>query len=130
MKNIFGIALFILAVFVASCTNAQNSKTNLTAVQFEAKIKELPGAPIIDVRTPAEYAEGHIKNAKNIDWNGNSFDKQISKLDKSKPVLVYCLAGGRSAAAASKLRESGFKHVYELVGGMKEWRAAKLPEVK
>lgn len=130
MKNIFGIALIVLSVFLSNCSSAQNAKTSLTATEFNAKIKEIPNAPIIDVRTPAEYAEGHIKNAKNIDWNGNSFDKKTSKLDKSKPVFVYCLAGGRSAAAASKLRESGFKQVYELAGGMKEWRASKLPEVK
>jgi thioredoxin 1 len=132
MKNIlmYSATLFAFVLMSFNSAQAQNKKTNLTAIEFDKKIKALPKAIILDVRTASEFSEGHIKNAKNIDWNGSNFDKETSKLNKSKPILVYCLAGGRSAAAASKLREAGFKQVYELNGGMKEWRAAKLPEVK
>ena len=83
---------------------------------------------MLDVRTPAEYTQGHLSNARNIDWNGGEFEKSIAKLDKSKPVFVYCLSGGRSAAAASKMRSIGFREVYELSGGFAKWKAAKLPE--
>ena len=69
-----------------------------------------------------------MPNAKNIDWNGNDFQVQVSQLDKSKPVFVYCLSGGRSSSAAKQMRESGFKQVYELSGGIMKWRAADLPE--
>jgi thioredoxin len=55
-------------------------------------------------------------------------DKQVASFDKAKPVFVYCLSGGRSSAAASKLRASGFKTVYELNGGIMKWRGANLPE--
>jgi thioredoxin len=61
-------------------------------------------------------------------WNGTDFDKQISSLDKGKPVFVYCLSGGRSTSAAYKMREVGFKEVYELDGGIMKWRRDNLPE--
>jgi thioredoxin 1 len=75
------------------------------------------------VRTSDEFLGRHLQNAKNIDVGGGSFEQQIETLDKSKPVLVYCLSGGRSSSAASKMREAGFKEVYELDGG-----GANLPE--
>ncbi|MBL7892062.1 MAG: rhodanese-like domain-containing protein, partial [Bacteroidia bacterium] len=130
MKNRLIIGFAAISLLHNSCTSgqAQNSKTNLPAAEFAEKIKELPAAPIIDVRTPGEFSKGHLKNAKNIDWNGNDFEKQISIFDKSKPVFVYCLSGGRSAAAANLMRKQGFKEVYELDGGMMKWRGANLPE--
>ena len=68
--------------------------------------------------------------AKNFDWNGEHFEHQVMGLDKTKPVFVYCLKGGRSASAASRLRDMGFKEVYELEGGTSNWQAAKLPLTK
>jgi thioredoxin 1 len=128
-KNVI-IAFTFLLIFINSCQqgNSQTAKTSLTATEFDAKVKELATAPLIDVRTPDEYSKGHLANSKNIDWNGTSFDQEIQKLDKSKPVLVYCLSGGRSGAAAAKMRADGFKEVYELEGGIMKWRAAGLPE--
>lgn len=88
----------------------------------------MPAAPVIDVRTPEEFNNGHLRNAQNIDWNGSGFENGINQFDKTKPVFVYCLSGGRSHAAAEKMRSMGFKSVYELDGGMMKWRAANLPE--
>lgn len=130
MKNYLFITLSILLITINSCQNgnSQNTKTNLSATEFQAKIKELPAAPLIDVRTPDEFSKGHLVNAKNIDWNGTGFEAALNSLAKDKPVFVYCLSGGRSAAAAAKMRELGFKEVYELEGGIMKWRAANLPE--
>lgn len=120
----------LLTISLYACSTAQGQKTNalLSATKFAEKIKITDDKIIMDVRTPKEFNEGHIENAKNINWNAADFDSEISKLDKSKPVFVYCLAGGRSSLAANKLRSSGFKKVYELDGGMNKWRSAKLPE--
>ncbi len=130
MKKYIIIALTAFTIILNSCSTgqSQNSKTNLTAVEFAEKIKDLPNALIIDVRTPDEFSGGHLQNAQNIDISGNDFDKQIETLDKSKPVFVYCLSGGRSASAASTMRGAGFKEVYELDGGIMKWRGASLPE--
>lgn len=132
MKNSISIILLTLASFVISCTSAQTQSASmkLSAVQFSEKMKLFPDAPVVDVRTPGEFSQGHLVNALNYDWNGTSFDQQISLLDKSKPVFVYCASGNRSASAAAKMRADGFKEVYELDGGIRAWRAADLPETK
>jgi thioredoxin len=128
MRKLFSIIL--VAILFTRCTNGQNQNTNinLSATVFATKINELPTAPIIDVRTPDEFSKGHLINALNFDWNGSEFEKQIAPLDKSKPVFVYCLSGGRSSAAAQQMRSEGFKEVYELSGGIMKWRGANLPE--
>lgn len=66
----------------------------------------------------------------NFNWNGESFLNQIANIDKSQPVFVYCLSGGRSASAANKMRSLGFTKVFELDGGMMKWRASNFPETK
>ena len=110
-----------------SCSHSQ-TQNSLSAKAFTEKLKALPEAPVIDVRTAEEFSSGHLNNAVNYDWNGSQFEAQIKILDKSKPVFVYCLSGGRSAAAASKMRADGFTEVYELEGGMMKWRNENLPE--
>jgi rhodanese-related sulfurtransferase len=74
---------------------------NLTASEFLKKMESLPEPAFIDVRTPQEFEGGHLENAINYDWNRTGFQEQTSKLDKSAPVFVYCLSGGRSGAAAN-----------------------------
>lgn len=128
MKKSVLLLLFTTSNLLFSCSNGQTQNSKLTATDFAEKIKKEPSIPVVDVRTPEEFSKGHIQNAKNIDWNGNDFQIKISKLDKSKPVFIYCLSGGRSSAAASQMRSDGFKEVYELSGGIMKWRAADLPE--
>jgi thioredoxin 1 len=130
MKNYLFISISIITLLFSSCSNGQSQKykSNLSATEFSKKIADLPTVTIIDVRSSEEFEGGHIQNAQNFNWNGNDFDKQISTLDKSKPVLVYCLSGGRSSSAAKKMRNDGFKEVYELDGGMMQWRNSNLPE--
>lgn len=132
MKNIIRLLPLAAAIMLVSCSgNSQQTQSinyNLEAVAFAEKINEMPGAPVLDVRTPEEFVNGHLQNAVNVDWNSNSFENGIAALDKSKPVFVYCLSGGRSHSAAVKMRSSGFTSVYELDGGIIKWRAANLPE--
>ncbi len=130
MKKVILLYLLLTATVYSSCNGkqTQHDKTNLSALEFSEKIKELPTAEIIDVRTPDEFSKGHLINAKNINWNGADFEKQVAMLDKSKPVMVYCLSGGRSASAAQKMRAIGFTKVYEMDGGIMKWRREKLPE--
>jgi len=129
-KNILYLIAIIFLVSGATISSCQTSpgKTVLDPTSFDATIKSTANAVVIDVRTPEEYSKGHLQNAKNIDWNGANFDKQTESIDKTKPVFVYCLSGGRSSAAAAKMRSNGFTTVYELEGGIMKWRAANLPE--
>jgi rhodanese-related sulfurtransferase len=72
---------------------------------------------------------GHIPNAINIDVEGMTFDGDTSKLDKSATYAVYCQSGRRSAIAVGKLKDAGFKNLYNLTNGIQEWQAAGLPVV-
>ena len=77
---------------------------------------------VIDVRTPLEFSEAHIKDAINIDYFSKSFPATISKLNKQKTILVYCAAGGRSTSACTDFKTLGFKRVYNLIGGYDDWK--------
>jgi thioredoxin 1 len=128
MKRYFYTCLMSLILLGTACSQGQSQSTNLSASAFSEKIKELSNETVLDVRTPEEFAKGHLTDAKNINWKDTNFANRIEPIDKSKPVFVYCLSGMRSAAAATKMREMGFKEVYELDGGIMKWRAANLPE--
>ena len=122
-------ARFVLFILLLSSAAGAQNATTYSALDFSGKLEQDASAPLIDVRTPEEFEKGHLEKAVNYNWNGSDFDKQISQLDKSAPVYIYCLSGGRSTAAAKKMRQDGFTQVYELEGGIMKWRAANLPEV-
>ena len=84
----------------------------------------------IDVRTPQEYAGGHIGNAINIDFNSADFKEKINKLDKKARYIVYCRTGVRSAAASEVMAKLGFMDIYNMAGGVSAWEAAGLPIAK
>ena len=131
--NKINFILFVFAtIFISSCTNGQSNTgfTSVTPKEFSEKLAKTPDATLIDVRTPGEYAGGHLENALNIDWNGSNFGKQVAELDKTKPVYVYCLSGGRSKGAANFLKKEGFTDIVEMDGGMMKWRSEKMPETK
>jgi thioredoxin len=126
MKKLIHYSTLILLLFTTSCTKSQDFKI-VTVPEFNAALEKNPDVQLIDVRTPGEYAGGYIKNAQNFDWNGSDFDTKVAALDKTKPVLVYCLSGGRSKKAAAKLNSMGFQEVLELDGGYLAW-SKTLPE--
>ena len=89
---------------------------DVDSAAFISKLEETGGV-LVDVRTPEEYEHGFIEGAMNINFNGPDFETEISKLDKSTPTFVYCMAGGRSSQAMQKMNELGFEEVYNLLGG-------------
>tara|TARA_B100000287_G_scaffold169449_1_gene159845 strand:+ start:638 stop:1249 length:612 start_codon:yes stop_codon:yes gene_type:complete len=91
-------------------------------------IKKDKSAIIIDVRTPEEFNKGHLRNSLNVNWFDENFDENLKIFNKDLPVFVYCLSGGRSSKANEKIQSLGFENVYELDGGILEWRKNKLPE--
>jgi thioredoxin 1 len=122
MLSFLSIVFLFLSCSTSSTTlTAQTINKKVSKTEFAELIKK-NGAQLIDVRTPREFSNGFIEGAKNIDYNGDSFEKQMKKLDKTKPVLVYCAAGGRSENAAELLQEWGFKEVYDLEGGYNSWK--------
>lgn len=126
LKN---IVVSVFLVFLISCdsTGGKQDGDQLPAAVFFEKVQGKK-VQLLDVRSRGEFEKGHLEKAVNIDWDEPGFQQRTAALDKSRPVFVYCLSGGRSAAAAASMRQQGFKKVYEMPGGMMEWRAAKLPE--
>jgi phage shock protein E len=120
--------LFVIGGFInLSCSaNAQNK---VSAIDFEAKIKNQK-VQLIDVRTPAEFASGHLKNAKNINYASDNFPEEMSKLDHTKALYIYCAAGGRSSKAVPVLEQLGFKQIFDLEGGINAWKTAGKETVK
>ena len=130
MKKQISLLLFLITSLFYACSNGQNTGYALVdASAFNEKMKSSTDLTLLDVRTPEEFTAGHLPNATNIDWNGDQFNAATEKLDKNKPVFVYCMSGGRSNNAAQDLQKRGFKNVTELKGGILKWRAANLPEV-
>ncbi|HWS60581.1 MAG TPA: thioredoxin domain-containing protein [Flavobacterium sp.] len=118
--------LFILFISfsIFSCKGQTSKNINdLEPKAFSEKIKATSNAQIIDVRTPQEFAAGHIDNAMNIDILEDNFITNIEKLDKTKPVFVYCKTNNRSPIAAEKFQELGFATIYNLKGGLLKWDA-------
>lgn len=117
-KFILFLAIF-LGLICGSC--AQNIQFTSLSNQEFAKVIKQKKVQLVDVRTPAEYAQGHIPHAINIDVN-NNFNKQAeAKLDKKKPVAVYCAGGVRSKSAAYKLSKMEFGTIYNLKSGFDKW---------
>ena len=85
---------------------------------------------IIDVRTPEEYAGGHIEKAINLDYYSETFEDELNQLDKDKTYLIYCRSGNRSGKALDVMAEFGFREVYNMLGGIVQWEEVNLPTVK
>jgi len=126
MKTIIYLAFTVLLVAISCKTKVTNPETGATFKDVDvsaakAMIKSNKDLVILDVRTPEETAQGTIPNAIEIDYFDANFDEAIGKLDKSKPYLVYCRSGGRSAKASNKMIEAGFKDVTNMKGGYTAW---------
>ena len=89
--------------------------------------QENPEFVIIDVRTPEEFAEGHIEGAINIDFYSETFQDELDILDKNKTYLIYCRSGGRSGSALDIMEALNFREVYNMTGGIIQWKAEELP---
>jgi rhodanese-related sulfurtransferase len=120
MKKLLLLMSFFSSFYTASAQTS-DAISVLNKTQFAEAIQG-QNVVLIDVRTPEEFAQGAIKGAVNIDYfDQKVFIKQISTLDKNKPVYLYCRSGNRSMKAARQLESLGFDKVYDLAGGYMAW---------
>ncbi|MBP7513282.1 MAG: rhodanese-like domain-containing protein [Flavobacteriales bacterium] len=105
---------------------ARAQESRLDARSFKARLAE-KDVQLVDVRTPAEFAKGHIAGAVNNDWLEDGFLERAKTLDKSKPILLYCAAGGRSEEAMNALKGVGYTDVVDLEVGFNGWKQNNLP---
>ncbi len=127
MKLLSQFFILFISISIFSC-KGQNSESisNLSPKAFYEKLATSPNAQIIDVRTAKEFIAGHLDNAVNIDILEDDFVTNIEKLDKTKPVFVYCKTNSRSPHAADKFEELGFATIYNMKGGLLKWDAEGL----
>ena len=119
MRNFFLTLTIISLVF--NCNIPSNSSfQDINSDELELMINK-EDLILLDVRTTVEYSNGHLISAVNIDYYKDNFDDEIDKLDKLKPIVVYCKSGGRSSKSALKLVEKGFEKIYNLKGGFDQW---------
>lgn len=119
------ITMAICTTQLSGC-NSNDSIISISAAEFQKEMKA-DSVQILDVRTPAEYAGGHIDGAININVQSADFQNIADKtLSKNATILVYCRSGRRSLDAAGQLTELGYK-VINLKGGIIEWQDSNLP---
>ena len=94
-----------------------------------AELVDSPGVTLIDVRTLAEFASGHIADAINIDFQSADFSSRVAALPADGRYALYCRSGNRSGQARTQMLGSGFTHVSDLAGGIGAWTAAGKPLV-
>ena len=100
---------------------------NVDAPTAARWLAEHPDTVVLDVRTPDEYAEGHLAGARLLDFQEDDFAAKLGALDRSKTYLVHCAVGGRSSRARDLMAKDGFEHVLHLDGGIQAWIEAGLP---
>ena len=125
MKSLLFTVLLLLPTLMLAADPAKHVKAD-EAAEIIANGK----VAVIDVRTPDEFKEGHIKGAQNIDIMSKDFEAQLGKLDKTQPTLVHCQAGGRSTRALKVFEKLGFTNLIHLDDGFGGWEAAGKPVVK
>ena len=101
--------------------------TNAQALAMIGERSEDADFHIIDVRTPSEYASGHVAGAVNLDYNGGVFAASLDSLVADDTYLLICRSGGRSAGARDLMKNAGFTSVYNMIGGMNQWNADDYP---
>lgn len=123
--NKIAYTLLVFCGLLWSTAEAQVTE-RVNASRFKELVDQ-GNAIILDVRTPAEYSRGHIKGSTSIDVSDPNFASKVSFVQKDKTILLYCLSGSRSRAAASFMQTQGFKKIYELAHGLVEWNQLGYP---
>jgi rhodanese-related sulfurtransferase len=121
-KRRIKIFLFLIFLVNAGLLSAQDTTGKaISEIEFAQRMQKNKTV-VLDVRTPDEYKEGHLKNATNYNvLDSLAFEKQIATLPKNKKYLLYCRGGVRSGKALVLMQQKGFKHLYHLSGGISGW---------
>jgi rhodanese-related sulfurtransferase len=123
-------ALLGATALLAGCSSstASSAVSTVPPSEFVTAMGQ-PGTVIVDVRTPGEFAAGHVDGAVNIDVESADFGTQIAALPKDTTYAVYCRSGRRSAIAVDQMADAGFTSVVNLDGGVADLQAAGAPIV-
>lgn len=125
------VILLIMIILCFGCKKEESKATvstiEMISAEEMANMEDMASVQLVDVRTVEEFVSGHIKGAQNIVYLSDTWSTEIEKLNKEEPVYVYCAKGGRSAKCAQLLADAGFKKIYDLEGGIGQWKQAGKP---
>lgn len=121
------LLVLLFSITLIGCISKKEQKQLLSPTEFNQK-KE--SHLLIDVRTPMEFEESHLKNAINIDYFDKQFYEKVKNFDKNKPIFIYCRTGRKSGEISEKLIKKGFTKVYDLDGGIISWKEEKNEVIK
>lgn len=123
------LLIFLLCAFVSvSFAEPSSGVKDVTPAEAEALLKGDVKPLVLDVRTPDEFAKGHIPGAKNVDFLEDDFEKRLAALEGSRAVILHCAAGSRSSQALTKIVAlKKFGAIYHLKSGFNGWKAAGKP---
>jgi len=134
MKNLISRGKLLLPLLLAlgGLTNASAAGTNVIHVNAQQAQQLLAHKKVVvlDIRTPKEFAGGHIAGATNINFRAPDFAQAIAALDTNRTYLVHCASGGRSTQSLPVFQKLEFPHLYHLDGGIQGWEKAGLPVTK
>jgi len=129
------VALLVMPMTAAACgmgekvaEGYENTEVKHAYQHWNQGVSSAVAFVFIDVRTPEEYAEGHVENAKLIPVQ--ELEERINEVPKDKQVYVYCRSGKRSAQAATILAKAGYTNIENVLGGITAWKDATYPVVK
>ena len=122
-------ALFLIPFNSGNAQNKPAAAEHVSPTEAQKLIGEKE-VRVLDVRTPEEFAAGHIAGAVNIDFLARDFEQKIAALDKTPRYVVHCASGNRSGKALPLLQKHGFERLYHLDGGFIAWEKAGLPMEK
>ena len=97
------------------------------AVEVILALQDDPDFVLLDIRTPAEVAAGHLPGASALDFYGDTFLQELSELDRDAVILIYCRTGNRTGQTLTRMTEMGFERVYDLANGITRWGALGYP---
>jgi rhodanese-related sulfurtransferase len=133
MKTLFLVpilaSLAAAPLLAAEKPPVPKSVRNVGVEEFD-KLRADKNHVVLDVRTPEEFAKGHIPGALNVDFNAPDFQKKVAELDKSKTYLVHCAGGVRSAKACTLMDKAAFANLVNLEPGYRAWEKAGKPVEK
>ena len=112
--------VIMVALFAAGCSQSPAGASVDVSVDEALRLWQAKEAILIDVRTPAEYREGHIPGVVNIPLA--EIEKRLGEIPKDKKVVLICRTGNRSAQGTKFLRSKGFDNVFNSTGGMSTWK--------
>lgn len=132
MQIYVAAALLVASTTVAGCSSREASagSDSIRDVDVAAAAQLIAAddsVVVLDIRTPEEFARGHIEGAVNIDYMADDFAKKLAMLDRNRTYLMHCQSGGRSGKSLAKFTELGFKSVLHLEAGFAGWQSAGRP---